>query len=158
MSEQYLTILAESLKKKLSVMDEIIRLSKMQKDILTAESIDFEEFDRCVDDKDICIEQLRKLDDGFEIVYDRVEQELKDNKQKYAAWIKESQALISMVIEKSVEIQALEARNKQMIEESVKRERRNLGQGKRSVEVARNYYRNMSYTNVMPPQFLDQKK
>lgn len=158
MSEQYLTILVESLKKKLGVMDELVRLCKMQKDILSAEEVRFEEFDRLVDDKDICLEQLQKLDDGFEIVYNRVEQELKDNKQKYAVQIKECQALISLIIDKSMEVQALEARNKQMVEEHFKKEKRVLGQGKRSAEVARSYYRSMSNTGVVPPQFMDKKK
>jgi len=158
MSEQYLMILVESLKKKLTVMDELIRLCKMQRDILSAEDISFEEFDRCVDDKDICLEQLQKLDDGFELVYNRVEQELKDNKQKYAAQIKECQELISLIIDRSMEVQALEARNKQMVEEHFKKEKRALGQGKRSVEVAKSYYKSMSNAGVVPPQFMDKKK
>lgn len=158
MSEQYLMILVESLKKKLNVMDELIRLCKMQRDILSAENVKFDEFDKCVDDKDICLEQLQKIDEGFELVYNRVEQELKDNKQKYSAEIKECQTLISQIIEKSMEIQALEARNKQMVEECFKKEKRSLSQGKRSADVARSYYRSMSNTGAVPPQFLDKKK
>lgn len=158
MSEQYLTILQESLKKKIDVLDEIIRISKTQAEILSKEPVAYEEFDRCVDDKDVCIEQIDSLDKGFESLYQKVKQELADNRPKYGAWIKGCQKLITEVTEKSVEIQALEARNKQTIEEIMRKERRGFRQGKRSVEVARSYYRNMNLTSVVPPQYMDQKK
>ncbi len=158
MSEQYLMILQESLKKKINVLDEIIRLSKRQADVLSKEPVAYDEFDKCVDDKDICIEQIESLDKGFESIYQKVKQELADNGGKYAEWIKECQRLIAEVTEKSVEIQALESRNKQAVEEAMRKERRGFRQGRRSVEVAKSYYRNMSHTNVVPPQFMDRKK
>lgn len=158
MSEQYLNILKESLVKKLDVLEEILRISSRQKEILSAAPVDYEEFDRCVDDKDICIEQLNKLDEGFESLYQKVSQEINANRQYYAEWIRSCQQLITQITEKSVEIQAMEARNKQMIEEQFRRDRKEFGQGKRSVEVARNYYRNMSQTQVVPPQYMDWKK
>ena len=157
MSEQYLSILQESLKKKSAVLDEIIRISKRQSEILSAEVISFEEFDRCVDDKDVCIEQLNTLDEGFETMYKRVEQELNGNRAKYADWIKACQKLIYEVTEKSVEIQALEARNKQAIETVFKKNRKDYSEGKRSVQAARSYYKNMNHTNVVPPQFMEKK-
>ena len=158
MNGQYLTILVESLKKKIDVLDEIIRICKKQNEILAGQPIDFEEFDRCVDDKDVCLEQLNKLDDGFESLYRKVGQELEANKQLYAGQIKECQTLIAQITDKSVMIQAMEARNKQTIEETFRKERKGYSQGKRSVEVARSYYRNMNNTSVIPPHFMDQKK
>ena len=158
MNGQYLTILLESLKKKNNVLDEIIRISKRQSDVLSQEPIDFEEFDRCVDDKDICIEQLNQLDEGFESLYQRVKLELGNNKKQYVVWIKECQGLIAQITEKSIEIHTLEARNKQSVEAAFKRERKGYSHGKRSVEVAKNYYRNMNNTGVIPPHFMDQKK
>ena len=158
MSEQYLTIMQESLKKKIDTLDEIIRISKNQAEILAVEPIDYEAFDRCVDDKDVCLEQLELLDNGFEGLYQRVGRELKDNSGKYAAWIRETQRLITLVTERSVEIQAMEARNKQAIEESLAKNRRGYQRGKRSMDVARNYYKSMNLTNVVPPQSMDQKK
>jgi len=158
MSEQYLTIMQESLKKKIDTLDEIIRISKIQSEALATEPVDFEAFDRCVDDKDICIEQLELLDKGFEALYQKVGQELKNNSGKYAAWIRETKALIALVTEKSVEIQAMEARNKQTIEDNLRKNRQGFRQGKRSMEAARNYYQSMNLTNVVPPQYMDKKK
>lgn len=158
MSEQYLNILLESLRKKSDVLDEIIRISKRQGEALTCEPLSFEEFDKCVDDKDICIEQLNQLDEGFESLYQRVKQELENNKSQHSVWIQECQGLIAQITEKSVEIQALEARNKQSVEAAFKKERKGYNKGKRSVEVAKNYYQNMNNTGVIPPHFMDQKK
>ena len=158
MSEQYLTIMQESLRKKMDVLDEIIRISKMQEETLQAEPVDYEAFDRCVDDKDVCLEQLELLDKGFEALYQKVEQELKNNSGKDAFWVHETKRLITQVTEKSVEIQALEARNKQAIETMLRKSRQGFRQGKRSMDVARNYYQSMNLTGVVPPQYMDQKK
>lgn len=158
MNEQYLTVLQESLQKKINVMEEILRISQRQSEILVKEPVDLEEFDRCVDDKDVCIEQLNKLDEGFEVLYQRVAEELNGHREQYASWIRETQELITQVTEKSVEIQALEARNKQAVEAVFQKERVEAGHGKRSARVAMDYYRNMSNTHVVPPQYMDQKK
>ena len=158
MNEQYLMILLDSLKKKNDILDEILRISMHQSEILAEEPLPFEAFDRCVDDKDICIERMNQLDEGFESLYQRVKQELEDNKQSYAKWIADCQQQIGLIMDKSVEIQALEARNKQSVENALKRERKDFSKGKRSVEVAKNYYRSVNNTSVIPPHFMDQKK
>lgn len=158
MSEQYLIILLESLKKKDSVLGEILRISQRQNVILSSVPVDFEEFDRCVDDKDICIEQIVKLDAGFETLYQNVGIELREQKHKYASEIKELQKWIQAVTEKSVSIEALEKRNKALVEETLQKRRREMGDGKRSVKAAMTYYRNMNYTNVVSPQYMDKKK
>lgn len=158
MNEQYLTALQESLHKKNKLLDEIISISNQQSKLLTVTPVSFEEFDQCVNDKDICIEQLNKLDEGFELLYDRVSEELKTNKEKYKPWIAKTQELISQIVEKSVAVQAIEKRNKQAVEAAFRNEREAIGKGKRSAQTAMNYYRNMSGGNVVSPQFMDQKK
>ena len=60
-----MTALEESLEKKIRVLDEIYRISRLQTEILDKKPMDFERFDAYVDDKDICIEKLNKLDEGF---------------------------------------------------------------------------------------------
>lgn len=158
MNGQYLTILQDDLKKKIDILDEIQRICKYQSKILASEPVAYDKFDQCVDDKDVCIEQLNKLDEGFELVYDRVREELQGKKEAYADWIAETQKLISAVMEKSVAIQAQEERNKQAVEAAFQKERQSLGKGKRSMQVARDYYRNMNNSQVVSPQYMDQKK
>lgn len=158
MSKQYVTALEESLEKKIRVLDEINRISQLQAEVLAAQPVDFETFDRYVDDKDICIEKLNKLDEGFEILYDRVAQELKEDRSVYADQIVHMQEMISQITDKSMTIQALEERNKNAIGEVLSKERKELGQGKRSLNVAMSYYRNMSGSRTAPAQFMDKKK
>lgn len=158
MNGHYLTILQDSLRKKLDVLEEIQRICQIQSDILATEPIDFDKFDQGVDDKDICIEQLNRLDEGFEQLYERVSEELKAHKTEYTAWISETKKLIEQIMEKSVAIQAQEARNKQAVEAAFQKEKGNLGKGKKSMKAAMDYYRSMSKTNVNTSQFMDKKK
>lgn len=68
------------------------------------------------------------------------------------------QELITQVTEKSVSIQAQEARNKKMVEDYFARERNRLRSGRQASKAAYGYYKSMSNTNVVPPQILDQKQ
>ncbi len=158
MNGQYLDILQESLRKKIRILDEIRRMCDYQSAILSEQPIDYEKFDQYVDDKDICIEQLNQLDEGFEQLYGKVREELQNNKSQYSDWIKETKALIEKITEKSVAIQALESRNKQALENVFNSERANLGKGKKSVKAAMDYYRSMSKTSVVTSQYMDKKK
>ena len=111
-----------------------------------------------MDDKDICIEKLKKLDEGFEILYEKVAQELKGNRAMYADQIAHMQELITVITDKSTAIQVLEERNKKAVEDVLCRERKELGKGKRSLNVAMNYYRNMSGAGIAQPSYMDKKK
>ena len=65
MSETYLAIMLQSLKKKEQVLDEIIRLNDLQKKQLTDQATPVDDFDKTVEDKSACIDQLDQLDSGF---------------------------------------------------------------------------------------------
>lgn len=60
-------------------------------------------------------------------------------------------------MDKSVSIQAQENRNRMAVERAFYRERQDIGKGKRSMSVAMDYYRNMSNSHVVDPQYMDQK-
>lgn len=112
MAETYLAIMLQSLKKKEKVLDEIIRLNDLQKNQLTDQTRSVDEFDKTVEDKATCIQQLEQLDSGFEKLYAEVAAELEADKGKYADEIRQLQERIRIVTDKSVMIQAQEARNK----------------------------------------------
>ena len=109
MAETYLAIMLQSLKKKEKVLDEIIRLNDLQKDQLTDQTRSVDEFDKTVEDKAACIQQLEQLDSGFEKLYAEVAAELEADKEKYADLIRQLQDRIRIVTDKSVMIQAQEA-------------------------------------------------
>lgn len=158
MSREYVVALKESLEKKLKVLEEIYRISKLQTDVINASPMDYEAFDRLVDDKDICLEKLEKLDEGFELVYTRVSDELKTNKSVYSDLILAMQETITKITDKSTAISALEERNRQGLSNVFNKERKELSDGKRSVNVAMNYYKNMTGLSVESSQYMDWKK
>lgn len=158
MIENYLNILEESLNKKTEVLKHIQELNEVQTDALKQETVDLEAFDRIVDEKGLCIDELTGLDEGFESLYDKIRQELVGNREKYADQIKRLQDLISQITDRSVAIQAQEARNKALVESCFKKERQNLGVSRKNSKAAYGYYQNMNNKKVSEPHFMDQKK
>jgi len=158
MINNYLGILEESLCKKSALLDEIIEYNNAQEKLLKEEKVSMEELDANMDQKDGLIRKLTELDEGFEALYGRVREQLADNKDAYKAQIKRLQELISQITEKSVSVQAQEARNKKLIENYFLKEKNQLRQGKKASKAAYGYYKSMSSGSVMPAQFMDQKK
>ncbi|MDE6065125.1 MAG: flagellar protein FliT, partial [Lachnospiraceae bacterium] len=67
--DSYLKILEESLRKKLLVLDEIQAYNEKQKQVFQSDSVELDEFDAAVEEKGKLIEQISKLDEGFETLY-----------------------------------------------------------------------------------------
>lgn len=166
MIKNYLDVLEESLLKKIKVLDKISDYNVKQEQLFktigngqdAVSNPDFEQFDKYVQEKDELIQELTKLDNGFETLYNRIAEQLKQNRSQYSEKIKKLQELIGQITEKSVRIQAQEARNKELVEKYFKDVRSGIKQGRRSSKAAYDYYKNMNRTNVIPPQFMDTKK
>ena len=88
MTENYLTLLEESLKRKLQVMDEIQKYNLRQQEIFQSGNVESDKFDEYVDEKGALIDRLNALDSGFEKLYAKVAQELKENREQYTAQIR----------------------------------------------------------------------
>lgn len=158
MTENYLVILEESLRRKLQVLEDIQTYNQRQQEIFQADNVDLDQFDSYVDEKGVLIERLNSLDNGFERLYANVAQELSGNREKYGDQIKRLQELVSKVTEAGVAVQAQEARNKKLIEEYFRRQREGIREGRKSSKAAFDYYKNMSKSSVVMPQIMDQKK
>jgi len=156
--ENQLNVLSESLDKKLEVLHEIQEYNIRQEKVFTAEKVDMDSFDEAVAEKERLIVMLEKLDDGFETLYHKLAEQLRDNKAQYADQIRVLQDKIKSVMDLSVSIQAQEARNKQLVEQYFSNERKGLQQNRRSSAVAYNYYRNASNNMNGQSQFLDSKQ
>ena len=158
MTENYLTLLEESLQKKLQVMEEIQQYNLKQQELFQSAKVDLDSFDEAVEEKGKLIEKLTSLDNGFESLYSKVKKELEVDRDKYQNQIKRLQKLVTEVTETSVTIQAQEARNKKLIEEYFRKERENIRSGRRSSKEAYDYYKNMNRSSVVMPQLMDKKK
>ncbi len=155
--ENYLNVLEDSLRQKATALDEVLALDEQQEILLKQEKLDLEAFDSLVDQKDALAEKLSRLDDGFETLYGRVKSQLQENKDAYRTQIAAMQKLISRITEKTVSVQAREARNKELLTRQLDGMRQELGQNRRSSKAAYDYYVNMSNSGAMMPQFMDQK-
>ena len=156
--DNYLSVLEDSLKKKLQILDELMDYTMQQQELLKVEELDYEAFDRLVDQKDPLIQKIMELDQGFETVYDRIKEQLLGNKEQYAAQIRALQSLIGELTDKSVKLQTMEQRNKSAVEQQFRKSREKIRQGRQNKQAALNYYKNMNNSNYVPPQFLDDKK
>lgn len=153
----YLTVLEESLQKKIAVLDQIQEYNEKQRQIFQEGNPQLDEFDSYIEEKGRLIAEINKLDNGFEILYSNVSAELQGNREKYATQIKALQELITQVTEKSVVIQAQEARNKALIEEYFAKGRASIREGRKNSKAAIGYYKNMNKSNYVESQYLDSK-
>lgn len=148
----------ESLDKKMELLDKIIVQNHLQEELLKAEEMDYDAFDETVERKTEYIDSINSLDRGFQAVYDRINILLKENKGEYAADIKAMQDKIKQITDKSVDIRAQEARNKDAFQERVRFTKKAIKVSKDANRVAADYYQSMNKLNVVESQFLDTKK
>ena len=155
--ENQLDILAESLDRKLQILEQIQACNERQTQAFSQETADLEAFDREFEEKDKLIEELERLDSGFDTLYSGIAGELQENRLKYSARIKALQERITKVTECSATIQAQEARNKKLAEDYFARSRNGIRQSRQSSQAAYNYYKNMSGIAYFSSRIMDDK-
>lgn len=158
MFDNYLTILEDSLKKKVAILERIQGLNQAQMDLFKDGKPDLEQYDSYVNDKAECIADIEKLDEGFETLYANVKQELDQNRSLYTEQIKRMQELISEITEKSMSVQAQESRNRDMVTAYFKKEREGIGQGRKASKAAYGYYQSLSKAGRESNSIMDLKK
>ncbi|WP_022773632.1 hypothetical protein [Butyrivibrio sp. AE2015] len=153
-----LDMLEESLVKKIEVMKQIQDENEKQREILkNPNEVDEEAFDKILDVKGDLIDELERLDDGFQSLFDRVKAEIKDNKELYADQIRRMQGYIQEITGMSASIEAAERRNKKLAEDYFSNARHMMEFGRQTSAAAFNYYQTMNSYKDVPPQFFDNK-
>ncbi len=158
MNQSGAQILLQSLEKKTLLLDRMIQQNSVQEEILKADDLDMDAFDEAINKQGSYLEELDRLDQGFEAVYDRVRQELIQDKERYRAEIIRMKELIQQITDKIVTLNAGNMRNKVLAENQFKKKRISIGTGASKNRAARNYYNNMNNLNYVSPQFYDSKK
>ncbi|MDE6846663.1 MAG: flagellar protein FliT [Lachnospiraceae bacterium] len=158
MNQSGAQILLQSLEKKNKLLDQMILQNSVQEGILKQEEFDMDAFDASIDQQSFYVEELDKLDQGFETVYDRVREELMNNKEQYSTEIKRMQEQIQQITDKIVTLNAGNMRNKMLAENQFKKKQREIGSGVSKNKVAKNYYNNMNNLNYVSSYFYDNKK
>ena len=157
MISQYMDMLVECLEKKNQILDNLTVLNKKQTELIQNEEFSLEEFDKCVEEKGILIDNILKLDSGFEGLYNKVGKTVAANPSAYKTQLSKMQKLITDITEKRVSLQAEEERNKSLIETRFNREKTRIKSGRSQSRVAMDYYNSMNKLNHVDAQFWDKK-
>ncbi len=145
--DDYIQIMIESLKKKSELLDDIIEYNEKQHTTVAGkefDDVDWDEFNLLIAQKDAAIERIIKMDEGFQSLYDRVKEQLKDNRDKYSGQIKEIQKLIETVTGQGVKITTGEERNRKIIEKLFSGRKKEIKRTRNSLRVANSYAQTMS--------------
>ena len=156
-TENYLQIMTDSLIKKRDILKAVVELNITQEHLLNATEFDGDSFQKNMEEKSKCIDELNSLDEGFQIIYDRIRQDVEEDKANYKTEIIRLQELIKEVSGLSATIQSQETRNKVRAENKFRQLRQDNKTAKRSVSMVNKYYKNMSRVS-QEPQFMDKKK
>lgn len=156
----YLELLEESLIKKIGVLDKIEAFNLKQRELFvnTDEAPDFEKFDSYIEEKDKLIEELNVLDNGFETMYERVADTLKENKSENADMIRRLQELIREITDKSSSLQSQERANKELMEDFFQSARDKIGKNRTSLNAAYSYFQAQQGTGNAESLYMDSKK
>ncbi len=79
----YISVLHGSLRKKLELIKEILGLTKEQNRVLSKEEVDIDSFDRIVSQKELKINEVLSIDNGFQSLYDKISAAVKENPGQY---------------------------------------------------------------------------
>lgn len=155
--DNYIMIMIDGLKKKLRLLEQISEINISQKAVLELEDFDVDMLEDSIEQKSSLIEQLNVIDNGFEAVYDKIKEELIENKDVYKNQIQEMKDLIRQVTDLSVTVQNSENRNRELIQSRFATMRKEMKESKKSSQHVADYYKTMSKLDSSP-QFMDQKK
>ena len=153
----YLMIMVEALSKKIQILEQLMSYTEEQEALLENEDWSMEEFQQLLDKKGELIDTLNTMDQGFEQVYERIQEELNGKKEVYATEILLMQQHIKVITDLSVKLQELEYKNKEKIETQFSKKRNEIKNFRQSKDSVNKYYRVMSKTQIVDSAFLDKK-
>ena len=145
--DDYVQIMVESLSKKSELLDKIIRSNEEQHECVANKSfdeVDWDSFNLIVEQKQQVIDRIVKMDDGFQTLYDRVKEQLNEDKDKYADEIREIQRLIGIITDQGAKITTGEERNRKIIEKTFSNRKKEIKRTRNSLKVASSYAQTMS--------------
>lgn len=155
----YVNVLITSLRKKVSILEKLVKVTKDEEQLLKKNSVTVEEIEQKEQEKGKYLESLELADEGFEKVYQRIKDGFEENKYQYEEEIKTMQILIKKITDMTVKIQAQEVRNKQLMEFFFQQKKKDIRSFHNSKRTVNQYHQNMANRNVAgQAYFLDDKR
>ena len=156
--KDYVIMLRESLEKKVELLTLIQKKNARQKEILLDELSTPDELDDNFAEKGKLVDQIVALDDGFEVLYEKVKDALDKDRAAYAEEIRKMQELIPQINDLSNQVQAEEQRNRNLASNRFTSIKQRVQKVRTSQRAANVYYQNMMKRNNIDPQFMDHKE
>lgn len=159
--DDYINIMRESLKKKSELLESIIEKNRAQYECVNKkefDEVDWDAFNLLVTEKEILIDRINVMDEGFQNLYDRVKEQLEKNKESYKKEILEMQEIIKKLTDQGVEISTGEERNKVLIENLTTSRKKAIKTRRNSLKISQNYYQSMRNQYSDDLNMLDKKK
>ena len=154
----YIQILLQSQYQRQDILNKLLDLTKEQEEALKDPSLDSDVFVKIIDKKGKHISRLEKIDSGFAKLYEKVKDELANNKEKYEKEIKELQDTIKSITDLSMELQVKESNNKIKLQSYLETKRREIKNFNKSKSTASSYHKNINRQSDVPSYFFDRKK
>ena len=158
MVEQKMDLLTINLNKKSSLLKEMADVLDKQLQLMDASDTQLEELDLCMEKQGNLTEELESLNAEADSLYEYLQKADISAEAGNASKIAHIKELLTQITTDFDNLQEKEQSARQRMEAFFQKERKNFGDGRRSSKAAFDYYRNMSGANVIPPQFMDQKK
>lgn len=152
-------LMIESLEKKKLFLEDILRYTKEQTELLKAEELDLRSFNNIMKNKQVRIDKLLQIDQGFESLYGRIKATLTAQPDIYREAIKKMQQLIKETTDLGVAVQVQEERNKVQFDvksKNVKGEVKAFRTHKSAMSKYQNNYNKQQKADQ--PHFFDSKK
>lgn len=151
-------LLTINLNKKSSLLKEMADVLDKQLQLMDASDTQLEELDLCMEKQGNLTEELESLNAETDSLYEYLQKADISAEANNASKIAQIKELLTQITTDFDNLQEKEQNARQRMDAFFQKERKNFGDGRRSSKAAFDYYRNMSGANVIPPQFMDQKK
>ena len=143
-NKTYISMMEDALRRKKTVLTTLYSQTQEQEILLGEDAMDVDRFEKLLDEKGVGIDELNKIDDGFDSLYKKLEQELMGNQDSYKEEIRRMKRLIEDVTDLGTRIQVLEKKNHDKFQKYISTEREKLKAANKSQQTAMTYARNMT--------------
>lgn len=146
----YVNMMVDSLNRKKRILEFILKKTREQENLLKDDEMDPDDFHAIIDEKGEQIDELNKIDEGFDTLFSYVEKEINENRMAYRTQIEQMQKLIGEVSELGIQIQALEHQNSGHFKVYLANQRKSIREFHVNNRTTASYYQNMA--NVPKPE------
>lgn len=154
----YIRMMLDVLTKKEAHLSKLLEFTTEQETLLKDSKFDETAFMKLVEKKDGILKRIEEFDQGFQSIYNRVGEALKDNKDQYKEQILQMQGLITKVTDIGVKISALEQKNKGLLQQRLQEKKQGIRQFRVGKKTADKYYKNMIKMQTGASYFFDKEK